>query len=497
MIADLRRSATSTELAIALVITLNVAVLAVLSDWTLVGVAVGGAIGLALVYLMIRWAWLIPLLVVVGFALQPALKFYLSDGFGPTKDVAVVVAIAALPASFLRRRWGLQVSAARQPSVDIPLVAAVLAFIALYTINPAGDHGTEWADGARLVIESFALALVGYLGPTPQRTWRWGVIAVLVMAALESVVGIAQQFIGVNRLVNNFGYLYGEQVRQVAGGALRSFGTLDDPFNYAALVLLGFIVAIHVRLPRMLKPPLVALLGIGVLVSFDRTDIVLMTLAVAMWMGRRRLSVAAIGVVVVTALVAAAYVGTSEIQPATGNTGAASTLLSLNGRLGAWGTVLADPANLLGGAGVGVTGAGAARSQVNGVVATGHSRSGVAPNPLPSNALSTLDSTYLATVSDVGVVGLMLLLFMAGRMIHLAWRACRVGSSAGWVALGVIALLLLDATTRSSLTAFPFGYIGLYVFGASLAAAQTEAGTRAAGRVTMRLLSGPAAEAAT
>ncbi len=42
------------------------------------------------------------------------------------------------------------------------------------------------------------------------------------------------------------------------------------------------------------------------------------------------------------------------------------------------------------------------------------------------------------------------------------------------MALGVVGLLLLDATTRSSLTAFPFGYIGLYVLGASLAAAQVD-----------------------
>lgn len=499
MIADLRRSAASSEMLIALVITCNVAVLAVLSDWTLVGIIVGGGVGLVLVYLMIRWAWLIPVLVIVGFALQPALKFYISDGFGPAKDAAVVIAIAALLASFLRRRWGLDAPRPALARPDLPLLLGTLAFIALYTLNPAGDHGTDWANGARLVVEAFALLLIGYLGPNPMRTWRWVVIAVLVMAVVETVAGIAEQLIGVNGLVQNFGYVYGEQVRQVAGGALRSFGTLDDPFNYAALVLLGFIVAIHARLPRALQMALALFLTVGVVVSFDRTDIVLLILAAAMWMARRHLNVPATAVVVGALLVGAAYIGTNDLNPvAQGSSSATSTLLSLNGRLDAWGTVLADPGNLLGGAGVGVTGAGAARSQVTGIVSTGHFQTGINTPVAPSNVLATLDSSYLATLSDVGLIGLLLLLFIAARMVILAARGCRMGANAGWVALGTAGLLLLDATTRSSLTGFPFGYIGLYVLGASFAAAQVEAVTqRVRAPVTPRSASWPLTEPAT
>jgi hypothetical protein len=488
VIADLRRSAASWELWIALVFTFIVAVLGVVAGWALLGIVGGGFVALALAYLMIRLTWLIPVLVILGFALEPALKFYISDGLGPAKDAAVVIAIAAIIASFLRRRWGLNISAASYPKPDLLLVVGVLAFLALYAINPGGDHGSEWATGARLVVEAFSLLLVGYLGFAPVRTWRWVVVAVLVMAAIETFAGIAQQFIGVDRLVHNFGYLYGEQVRQVAGGALRSFGTLDEPFSYAALVLLGLIVALHARVPRAVKVPLAVILAVGVVVSFDRTDIVLMILAAALWMARRRLAAPAIGVLVAAALVGAAYIGTNDAQPAAQGSSAASTLLSLNGRIDSWESVLADPGNFLGGAGVGVTGAGAASSQVNGIVATGHSQIGVAPPPaLPSGALSTLgtlDSSYLATLSDVGLVGLLLLLLIAARMIILAAGACRTGSSAGWVAAGTVGLLLLDATTRSSLTAFPFGFIGLYVFGASLAAAQAEV---AAQRVTERM----------
>ncbi len=398
MIADLRRSAASTEVLLALVMTFNLAVIAVLSDWTLVGIIVGGVVGLALVSLMVRWAWLIPVTVVVGFALQPALKFYLSDAFGPAKDAAVVVAVAALLASLLRRRWGLDVATGPRRSVDRALVLGVLAFITLYVINPAGDHGTGWATGARLVVEAFALFLVGYLGTTPARTWRWVVTAALVVAVIETLAGIAEQYIGVTRLVQDLGYTYGEQVRQISGGALRSFGTLDEPFSYAALVLLGFIVALHAPLPRALRIPLSLFIAAGVVVSFDRTDIVLLVLAAALWLVRRGLHRPAVGVLVATVLLAAAYVTTNQLEPAAQGTSAASTVLSLNGRFAEWGTVLADPGNLLGGAGVGVTGAGAVRGQGSGIVAVGRFQSNQ-PNP-PAVASNVLPSLELELPGD-------------------------------------------------------------------------------------------------
>jgi hypothetical protein len=476
VIAGLRRSTVSTDTLVALVGTFNLAVLAVVAGYSAIGIVVGAAITVVLVALMTRWAWLIPALVIVGFAVQPALKFYVSDAFGPVKDVAVLVSIAAVAATILRRRFGLRDTTSRLRRPDPVLIVAVLAFIALYAINIGGDHDINWANGARLVVEAFSLLLLGYLGPVTERAWPWVIRSVIAMAIIESTVGLAQQVIGVDRLVGVFGYVYGAQVRQVAGGALRSFGTLDDPFNYAALVLLGFIVATQSRLPRRWKLPLLALIGAGVVVSFDRTDIVLLVLAIGLWLARENLRVAAAALVAVTFLLAGLYVLSSSAAPGS-NESQLSVLLSLNGRVDAWSIVLAQPDKLLGGDGVGTTGTGLARSQVSGVLPTVRFGPAASAASTQGGNAQNLDSSYLATLADVGLVGLALLLFIAGRAVTLGSRAAVLGSSAGWTALGTVGLLFLDSTTRTSLTAFPFGYVCLYVLGAALAAGEIQSST--------------------
>ncbi len=136
--------------------------------------------------------------------------------------------------------------------------------------------------------------------------------------------------------------------------------------------------------------------------------------------------------------------------------------------------MLAQPGKLIGGDGVGTTGAGLARSQVAGIIPTTR----FAPPPTAAQTqggnLQSLNSSYLATLADIGIVGLLLLLFIALRVVVLAARRAAVGSSAAWTALGVAGLLFLDSTTRTSLTAFPFGYVGLYVLGSALAAAEIQ-----------------------
>lgn len=482
MIAGVRRPTLSTETLVALVGTFNLAVLAVFAGYSAIGIVAGAAVTVAVVALMTRWAWLIPVLVILGFAVQPALKFYVSDAFGPVKDVAVLVAIAAVGATILRRRLGLRDATSRLRRPDPVLIVAVLAFIALYAINLGGDHDINWANGARLVVEAFSLLLLGYLGPATERAWPWVVRVVIAMAVIESIAGLAQQVIGVDRLVNVFGYVYGAQVRQVTGGALRSFGTLDDPFNYAALVLLGFVVAINSRFPRPWKVPVVALIGLGVIVSFDRTDIVLLVLVIGLWLVRKNLRVAAASLVAATVLLAGLYVFSSSAAPGS-DQNQLSVLLSLNGRVNAWSIVLAQPDKLIGGDGVGTTGTGLARSQVTGIVPTVRFGPAASAASTQGGNLQSLDSSYLATLADVGLVGLVLLLFIAGRAVVLAARSTARGSSAGWIALGTVGLLFLDSTTRTSLTAFPFGYIGLYVLGAALAAGEIQSALAGAGVV--------------
>jgi O-antigen ligase len=142
----------------------------------------------------------------------------------------------------------------------------------------------------------------------------------------------------------------------------------------------------------------------------------------------------------------------------------------LNGRVSAWKAAVGDqPLQWIFGRGVGTVGTAARRA--------GYTFVPSADSGTPA-ATTAVDSGYLATVADVGIVGLLVLLMLLGRLCLLAVRAIRVGIGAGWLALGVLVTLLLDALTRASFTGFPTAFLALLFIGIALAAAREEEETR-------------------
>jgi hypothetical protein len=411
--------------------------------------------------------------VVCGFAVQPTLVFFVSSDFGPAKDVIVLAGMLSLLMSAV---FGLR---AERRRYDAWLVGAIVVLLGMYLVNPAGGHSAQWSDGARLVIEAFGLFLVGYLGPEPERTWRWAVMALLGVALLNAGLGLAQQGIGVQRLVHEFGYQFGEQVRTTSGGRFRSFGTLEDPFNYAALLALALVcVALDVR-HRRLAIGIAALLAVGIAVSFVRTEVVLLAVIAAIVLVRLRRVESAVALLLATG-VAAIGLLTLLPLPSASPTSRASVLGTLNGRTTGWSELLSDAGDLVAGRGVGAVGSGLARSATAGVYQPGHFQAGRAPAAASTEELRSVDSSYLATLADVGCAGLALLLVILGRMLVLM-RLARPGpSGAMWVSLGLWLVIALDATTRSSITAFPYGFIALYLLGLSLARREGELGRAAA-----------------
>jgi len=82
---------------------------------------------------------------------------------------------------------------------------------------------------------------------------------------------------------------------------------------------------------------------------------------------------------------------------------------------------------------------------------------------------TVVDSAFPEVAADIGFIGLALLLTLFGRLIVLAWRAARRGLTSGWTALGILAIVLLDALTRESLTGFPTAYIAMLLLGLAAA----------------------------
>jgi len=328
----------------------------------------------------------------------------------------------------------------------------------------------------RLVGEPLLLLLVGCVLPDPRRNLRYAVASLIAIGCVIAAYGLLQQLAGADRLVS-LGYSYSAQVRTI-NGQLRSFGTLDDPFEYAAVLLLAFAAVIFWLRRGQAAWWAGSLLALGAAASLVRTLVLVTVGYVALALMRAGRSVPAVlflgGAIVASSLTLVNATGTQgttyAVFPAGGSvqyvtepqsTGGES--LFLNGRLSAWSIALGSkPLDWLFGRGVGAVGTAAARS-------TYTFSSGAANS---ANA-AAVDSAYFATIADVGLAGLAVALALWWRLAALSIRYARLGRDAGWLALAIIACILLDGLTRSVFTEFPTMYLGMLVVGIALASAAT------------------------
>ena len=105
----------------------------------------------------------------------------------------------------------------------------------------------------RLALEPLALLLVGLTLGNARRTSRWAMGSLVATAVFVAAVGLLQQLVGEWALYD-LGYSFRVQLRTV-DGHLRSFGTLDEPFAYAAFLLLALAALVTwFRLSALTSP---------------------------------------------------------------------------------------------------------------------------------------------------------------------------------------------------------------------------------------------------
>jgi hypothetical protein len=386
-------------------------------------------------------------LVIPLFALLPTFKELISPSLGPGKDI-VIAAAAVASALVCRadRRWP-----------DAWVLALVGAVLALYAINISGQHDIAWAHGVRLTGEPLVLLIVGLTLRDSRRTLRYAVVSLVASACFLSAYGVVQQIAGPRRLVA-WGYSWDHEVR-VIDGHLRSFGTFDDSFVYAAFLLLA-LSAVMFSLPRdRFAYASTVLILIGLATSLVRSALFAGAAVCAVWLvsrGYRRPAVASLAIALVGTAAVVAAQGGSNHRPV-----GVKAVLTLNDRVPHWKDRIGNPSKWPLGRGVGETGTAATR-------AAGDLRT---PTSAASSA-DAVDSAYLATVADVGLVGLALLLGLFGRLVYLARRL--LPSMPAWLGLAWLTVLLVDALSRSSLTGFPTAFLALLLVGLALAAAEQE-----------------------
>lgn len=324
--------------------------------------------------------------------------------------------------------------------------------------NVAGRHDVAWAQGVRLASEPLLLLVAGLGLDQPRRTLRWAVTSLIVTGCIVAFYGLAQQALGEWRLVS-YGYSFNAQVRSI-NGHFRSFGTLDEPFGYAAFLMLALATLVYTARRSVLSVSAGALLLAGVAASYVRTAALIAIALVALDLVRRQRVVA--GVAIAAAVVAAAI---GILVQAKGTEShsyrSSSAVLTLNGRTSAWKAAVGTPQEWALGRGVGEVGTAANRARY---ALTQSSQA-------EQQQLSSVDSGYLATVADVGLVGLVVLLALFGRAIALGRAAALRGDNAGWLVLALFTVVLIDALTRASFTGFPSAFLALFVAGIALAAA--------------------------
>lgn len=394
------------------------------------------------------------------FAILPAIRTLAVPSIGPIKDLITLAAgagavVLAAQAHERGRTW-----------VDARLALAITALLGLYVVNFGGLLGGTafepgWMHGVRLVAEPLILLLVG-LAAGNRRTLRWAVGSLLITAVVVALYGIYQQLIGPGALVG-LGYEYDSQVRTI-GGRLRSFGTLDEPFAYASFLLLGLCATLFWVRRRRLAIEIGALITVGLITSQVRSAAIISVALFGIWLARRRLVVLAsfmlAGAVITAVTVLLLLPGATRTE--TKQT-SESTYLTVNGRTEAWRVVLTDPSTLPLGKGVGVVGTAAERAERDAQVGVSEERDTTA-----------VDSGYFAAVADVGIAGLVLVVFILGRLAQLAVDAARDGKREGWFATALLVTLSFDAITRSSFTAFPTAFLGFLLVGLALGAARED-----------------------
>lgn len=410
------------------------------------------------------------------FVFTPTLKVFFDERIGAAKDLVVIAACVAAAVIFIQERVGR-----RRLPVD-SMVIVVIGFVAtMYVLNVGGNitggdaYGSAWFHGVRLRLEPLLLLAAALILPQPRRSLRFAALSTLVTACAVALFGLAQQVLGPERLVE-LGYRYDSEVRTIEGH-LRSFGSLDSPFVYAAFLALSLGIALFWPLRPSVRVATVSIILAGLAASLVRTTAVIAVALFALWVARRGYPRAAVLLAAVSVVAGLAVFATLESSTTRTVQASPSLYLTLNGRTTVWEERLGGkyPAWLVG-EGVGSAGTAATRAQGS-----------ASPNVQPQSDLGyTVDSGYFVTLLDVGIAGLVLTLLLFGRIALIAYRAATSrGDDAGWIVLAVLATTAFTALTAEIFTDFPNAYLAMLMVGLAYGALWSEP----------RDLQGPAAPA--
>jgi hypothetical protein len=404
------------------------------------------------------------------FATSAELRLRVHPAIGLLKDAYVVVLLGLVVLYALRRPSTLH----HLRTLAFP-IAAIGVLVGLYLLDPAGAHGTSWLFGTRLLVEVLALLFIGLL-LAPRDSLRHVVGAFSVIVPFEAAFAWLQQAAGPERLVYQWGYEYGAQVRSTSGGGLRVSGTFEDPFQLATLAVIALALGLFAAATRRQAAVLIAsglavLAATSVRTAFVQVALLLVVYAVRRGWGRQA---AALGTLAAVTGILVLATTTASVTPG----GPEKPLLfTLNGRSSSWVLAIDGWQSLVMGNGVGARGIGSTRTDTG--VSAPPSYDGAAPTAYFAGNPAFLDSSYAQVQSDVGLAGSAALALALGGLAVAVVRRCRdPRDGAAWAACAVLAVSLVDWVGRSSLASYTTGFLTLYVLGVLIGASQRKEDAR-------------------
>lgn len=329
------------------------------------------------------------------------------------------------------------------PPVSVPWWPAAAALLVFGSVSALATAGVLGFIAIKITFGYLLVVVVLWLAPFDGRDRDHLVSVVMGLGAFTAVIGLVQQVVGAQFLVD-LGYRYDEEVR-TAGGLLRSFSTFNQPFPFGLYVMMSLLVggAVALAEPRRVRNGVflcltpVLLAGMGV--SIVRASYLGLALGLV-WLGVHRYPRALVGGTAggVLALPVLALLPPALVAPFL-------SASSLGQRSEGWtrivGDVLAHPFG---------RGLGSSGSAAEGIAAS--SVTAFVPTYQP-------DNYYVKMALELGPVGLWLFILLLASALVSTLRASRLLTGRdGALALGVSASVLAVAaasTVATYLEIFP------------------------------------------
>ncbi len=247
-------------------------------------------LGFGLVAFTIPRRWVSPLAAMILVSLVVMLPTTPSPtllSFGPASGTVILALLALFLTALVMLRNTLQLAQARWF-----LLLSVATFVGLYAASTLINDPQSFPSLIPHAVLWVSATLIGLY--TPREQVGHTLLLIALIAAVESIIALAEFFFGVTAPFSSFLELgYAEGASAYTGEVVRSRGTFGHPIPLAAfltatLPIVWWVMPHGTLLLSTLRVPLLILLVSGIFVSFSRSSWIALAILVVVFIVARQ-----------------------------------------------------------------------------------------------------------------------------------------------------------------------------------------------------------------